>query len=46
MYRLLVQYLSRELKKLDDKQMLTEVHLVESRINHSLLNIPKGTFET
>jgi 26S proteasome regulatory subunit N6 len=34
----------RELKKLDDKQMLTEVHLLESRINHSLQNIPKGTF--
>ena len=32
----------RELKKLDDKQMLTETHLVESRIYHSLENIPKG----
>jgi 26S proteasome regulatory subunit N6 len=32
----------RELKKLDDKQMLTEVHLLESHINHSLQNIPKG----
>ena len=33
----------RELKKLDDKQMLTETHLTESRIYHSLQNIPKGT---
>ncbi|CAE7773312.1 psmD11, partial [Symbiodinium microadriaticum] len=34
--------LLRELKKLDDKQMLTEVHLLESRVNHSLQNIPKA----
>eukprot|EP01041_Mallomonas_annulata_P012872 gene12872-27146_t len=32
----------RELKKLDDKQMLTEVHLTESRIYHDLENIPKA----
>lgn len=32
-----------ELKKLDDKQMLTETHLTEARIYHSLQNIPKGT---
>ena len=32
-----------ELKKLDDKQMLTEVHLTESRIYHELQNIPKCT---
>jgi hypothetical protein len=38
----IVNNLLRELKKLDDKQMLVEVHLVESRIHHSLLNIPKG----
>jgi 26S proteasome regulatory subunit N6 len=31
-----------ELKKLDDKQMLTEVHLIESRIYHSLQNVPKS----
>lgn len=30
------------MKKLDDKQMLTETHLVESRIYHSLENVPKG----
>ena len=34
----------RELKKLDDKQMLTETHLTESRIYHSLQNIPKGEY--
>jgi 26S proteasome regulatory subunit N6 len=32
-----------ELKKLDDKQMLTETHLTEARIYHSLQNIPKGS---
>jgi 26S proteasome regulatory subunit N6 len=34
--------LLNELKKLDDKQMLTEVHLTESRIYHALENIPKS----
>ncbi|CAM9140916.1 unnamed protein product, partial [Ectocarpus fasciculatus] len=38
----LVTSLLRELKKLDDKQMLTETHLVESRIYHSLENVPKA----
>eukprot|EP00602_Paraphysomonas_sp_CaronLab_P012908 CAMPEP_0185040226 /NCGR_PEP_ID=MMETSP1103-20130426/38029_1 /TAXON_ID=36769 /ORGANISM="Paraphysomonas bandaiensis, Strain Caron Lab Isolate" /LENGTH=473 /DNA_ID=CAMNT_0027579435 /DNA_START=20 /DNA_END=1441 /DNA_ORIENTATION=- len=38
----LIAGLLRELKKLDDKQMLTEVHLLESRVNHSLQNIPKA----
>lgn len=38
----IVNSLIKELKKLDDKQMLTETHLVESRIYHSLENIPKG----
>lgn len=39
---LLVSALLKELKQLDDKQMLTEVHLLESRVNHSLENIPKA----
>lgn len=38
----LVTSLLKELRKLDDKQMLTEVHLTESRIFHSLQNIPKA----
>lgn len=38
----LIDKLLHELKKLDDKQMLTEVHLTESRIYHVLQNIPKA----
>jgi 26S proteasome regulatory subunit N6 len=38
----LVTKLLGELKKLDDKQMLTEVHLTESRLYHALENIPKA----
>ena len=38
----LVNSLLYELKKLDDKQMLTEVHLTESRVYHALQNIPKS----
>lgn len=38
----IVDPLLTELKKLDDKQMLTEVHLTESRIYHALENIPKS----
>ena len=37
----IIDELMKELRKLDDKQMLTEVHLTESRIYHSLQNIPK-----
>ena len=37
----LVDSLLKELKKLDDKQMLTETHLTEARIYHALQNIPK-----
>ncbi len=38
----IVNKLLGELKKLDDKQMLTEVHLTESRIYETLENIPKS----
>lgn len=38
----IVDKLLVELKKLDDKQMLTETHLTEARIYHSLQNIPKA----
>jgi len=38
----LVNSLLFELKKLDDKQMLTEVHLTEARVYHTLQNIPKS----
>jgi 26S proteasome regulatory subunit N6 len=38
----LIDKLLGELKKLDDKQMLTETHLTESRIYHCLKNVPKG----
>ena len=39
---LLINSLLTELRKLDDKQMLTEAHLTESRIHHALKNVPKG----
>lgn len=38
----LINTLLRELKKLDDKMVLTEVHLLESRVNHALVNFPKA----
>eukprot|EP00428_Durinskia_dybowskii_P066765 CAMPEP_0170383608 /NCGR_PEP_ID=MMETSP0117_2-20130122/15562_1 /TAXON_ID=400756 /ORGANISM="Durinskia baltica, Strain CSIRO CS-38" /LENGTH=439 /DNA_ID=CAMNT_0010639315 /DNA_START=41 /DNA_END=1360 /DNA_ORIENTATION=+ len=38
----IVDKLLVELKKLDDKQMLTETHLTEARIYHSMQNIPKA----
>lgn len=38
----LVNRLLTELKKLDDKQMLVETHLVEARIHAALRNIPKA----
>lgn len=38
----LITSLLRELKKLDDKMILTEVHLLESKVNHAISNIPKA----
>lgn len=38
----LINTLLAELKKLDDKQLLTETHLSEARIYHAMQNIPKS----
>lgn len=38
----LITTLLKELKKLDDKMILTEVHLLESRVHHALSNMPKS----
>jgi 26S proteasome regulatory subunit N6 len=38
----LINSLLRELKRLDDKMILTEVHLLESRVNHALVNFAKA----
>ncbi|KAJ9479111.1 26S proteasome regulatory subunit RPN6 [Pseudozyma hubeiensis] len=38
----LIDTLLRELKKLDDKMILTEVHLLESKVNHAISNLPKA----
>lgn len=38
----LINSLLRELKRLDDKLVLVEVQLLESRVYHALGNVPKG----
>jgi len=38
----LVNSLLAELKKIDDKQLLVETHLVESKVHHALRNMPKS----
>ncbi|WFD35436.1 26S proteasome regulatory subunit rpn6 [Malassezia cuniculi] len=38
----LIATLLRELKRLDDKMVLTEVHLLESKVNHAISNFPKA----
>jgi 26S proteasome regulatory subunit N6 len=39
---LLIDRLLQELKKLDDKQLLVETHLMESKIHFGLRNVPKA----
>lgn len=38
----LINDLLKEIKKLDDKQLLVEIHLVECKLHHSLRNLPKA----
>jgi len=38
----LITSLLHELKKLDDKQLLVETHLIESKIYHALRSLPKA----
>ena len=38
----LIESLLSELKRLDDKLVLTEVHLLESRVHRGTANLPKS----
>ena len=38
----LINNLLKELKRLDDKLVLVEVQLLESKVYHALGNVPKG----